>query len=172
MTATPGTYTAAQFNTNVRDNLNATEVGIATPAGNGGYFVSVGDNELAQRSIAHDLVGTSENTDSTSFTDLTTVGPSVTVDTGTSALIFLSVRTSNSVHHFGQMGVDITGDSTIGPSGFAATLHADADGSSSIAEQVYLEDGLTEGSNTFTCQYQVSGGTGTFRTRRITVMPL
>lgn len=173
MTAVSGAvYTAAQFNTSVRDNLNETAVAIATSAANGGYFVSTGDNSLSQRSPEHDLVGTSENTTSTNYTDLTTNGPAVTVDTGTAALVFLSVRTSNSSSSAGLMAVNITGASTISPNDNKATLHADQDGSSSIVCQSYLENGLTAGSNTFTCQYKVFNNTGTFSIRRITVLPL
>ncbi len=40
------------------------------------------------------------------------------------------------------------------------------------AGATFLVTGLTAGSNTFTQQYKVNGGTGTFANRRLLVIPL
>lgn len=175
MTAVANTiFTAAQFNTNVRDNLNETAPAKAVNAG--GYFVATGVNAIAERTAGHDLINASETTASTSFVDLATPGPAVTKTTGTSAFVAV----------YGLVSIDTAGVSALmsfAVSGATAVTASDtravsfqpgsvAAARSLRASAVTLLDGLTPGSNTFTAKYRVTGGTGTFNNRRLAVYPL
>lgn len=122
---------------------------------------------------------TTETTTSTSFTDLTTPGPSVTVTTGTKALVSLGAYMLNSATP-GQteMGLAVSGASTI----TAATNAANGIFIAMIASGVnlpqltcgstFLLSGLTAGANTFKAQYEVSANTGEFLNRTIVVQAL
>lgn len=173
MTAIAGSvFTAAQFNTSVRDNLNETAVAKATTAGT--YFVGDGPNSLVERGLMSDIVETSEGTASTVYTDLATTGPTVSVDTGGGALIIVTADiVNNTAGQSGRMTFEVSGASTIAASDARAlrvttptTVVA-----TNIRASVVTSLALTGGNNTFTAKYRASGGTATFANRRITVMP-
>ena len=126
---------------------------------------------LARASTAE--VTTSQTTTSTSYTDLATAGPTVTVTTGTKALVVVSgYMFNNTGNQAALMSVAISGASTFAAADnwavevFGATGSAVAAG----ASRATLFTGLTAGSNTFTSKYKVTGGTGTFRNRGIIVL--
>jgi len=167
------TLTAAQWNASVRDNLLETAPAKATAAGR--IFVSTGANALAERVIDSTVTSSSSTTTSTSYGSLVAgAGPVVTATTGTRALVFASATVSN-----GTLGQK----SWIAPAVSGASTIAAAD-TDSMEFQVYgsnaefrgsaaiLYKTLTGGSNTFTLQYRVSGGTATFFDRAITVIAL
>lgn len=165
-------FTAAQFNTFVRDNLLETAPAKATTSGS--LFVGTGVNTIAERIPAKQRVGTSETTGSTSYTDLATAGPTVTVTTGTDALVLTTctvadsasgTNTYSSYAISGATTVAATDDRSI----FMTTAAANQGMRASVA---YFEDALTPGSNTFTAKYRVISGTGTFGNRMLTVIPL
>lgn len=127
-------------------------------------------------------VATSQTTTSTSYTDLTTSGPAVTVTTGTTAMVQVHFRYSNSS---GNANNDTgTGHMSFAVSG--ATTLAAADARCAQGPQIhsthtqtrsgmFYVTGLTAGSNTFTAKYKVSGvtpGTGTFSERNLAVFVL
>jgi len=164
-------FTAAQFNTYVRDNLNCTAPAKATAASQ--IFVATGVNSIAARTITGHSVEAGESTTSTSFVDLTTTGPQVTVTTGPSALVFMTSRIANSGGLSSYMGHAVSGATTIAAAATSALI-ADP-GASNLVRSTALSfrsGDLTPGSNTFTAKYQVDGGTGTFAFRRIVVIPL
>lgn len=160
--------TAAQLNTHLRDNLLETAPAKATVSGS--LFVGAGANQIVERAIVSDYVAASQSTTSTTYTDLTTVGPQVTVTTGAQALIFLYGSAINTGVGASLISIDITGASTI------SAVDNDSVGSSAAtgfrATSVYMQTGLTPGSNTFTAKYRVGSGTGTFQDRRLTILPL
>lgn len=170
MTAVSGSvYTAAQFNTFVRDNLNETAPAKATTLG--GYFVTTSLNEIAERVGARQTIATSETTGSTSFTDLATSGPAVTVTTGPLALVIFGAEQSNSGSGSTRSSVDVTGASTIAAADVRSlTLSGTAGAEFQASHSVFYDD-LTPGVNTFTMKYRVSSGTGTFARRRLIVLP-
>lgn len=171
MTAVSGSvFTAAQFNQFVRDNLNETAPAKATTAG--AHFAVTGTNEIAERISANATVATSEDTTSTSYTDLATVGPAVTATTGPRALVVVRTATSNSGTGSSRMSYEVSGASTVAASDTQCVGVFGTAGTGALASDVSLVTGLTAGSNTFTAKYRVSSGTGTFSTRRITVFPL
>ena len=142
-----------------------------------GYFVdySTGTAQFEKLFIPADAasIATSETTASTSFTDLATAGPSVTLTTGTRVLVIVTCIVHNSTSGAECMvGYDISGASTLGPSStrsYRATSNAAAD--VYAGSYVELREGLTAGSNTFKLKYRVDAGTGTFDERRISVVP-
>lgn len=170
MTAISGSvFTAAQFNTFVRDNLNECPASKATTPGS--LFVVSDTNQLAERTPATATVATSQTTTSTSYTDLATVGPTVTVTTGPMALVGLyNANLNSSGTTASLMSYEVTGASAQAPNDNIAVGVATTTGTRAGA--LFLVTGLTPGSNTFTCRYRVGGGTGTYVDRRILVVPL
>jgi hypothetical protein len=165
------TLPAATWNATVRDNLNATAVALASTASQ--YFVATGVNALAARQIQTATVVTSQSTTSTSYVNLTTVGPTVTVTTGTIAVcVFTAAVQNTTANSATDTSVAVSGATSIAASDAWRTV---LDGVS--ANQVnrvagfHVFTGLTPGSNTFTMQYKVGSGTGTWDNRELLVMP-
>ncbi len=163
--------TAALLNEQLRDNINETAPGIATAAGR--MIVTDAANSIVERIPTAANVQTNETTASTSFTDLATAGPAVTVVTGTTALVIVTANISNdTVNALGFMGYAVSSATTVAASTALSLAHqsklASDQGSASWAQ---LKTGLTAGSNVFTAKYSVTGGTGSFRFRVITVIP-
>lgn len=164
--------TAADWNTYIRDNLNETAPAKATTGGR--YFAVTGPNAIAERSISNDNVGTAQSTTSTSYTDLDTVGPSVTRDTGPVALVFWAAQvTGATAGSVAYVGVEISGATTASPSDNDALIQE-----ISVANDTYrigmcrAFTTLTAGTNTFTLKYRSGGGQEvTFRRRSLFVVP-
>jgi hypothetical protein len=166
------TFTAAQFNQYVRDNLNETAVAKATTASQ--IFVSTGVNALVARTPSQASVSTSESTATTSYVDLATPGPSVTVNTGTIAIVFfasgMGVATDNTTAY---ASVAVSGDTTVAASdNWAIQMDGITAGNNVRYGMTRTFTGLTTGSNTFTMKYKAGASTSTFRFREIGVLPL
>lgn len=120
-------------------------------------------------------VNTAQTTASTTYTDLATVGPTVTTDTGTSALVFLSTAAYNTLGagNTASMSFAVSGASTIAASDNyrgATTFWA---GNASVTLSTCVKiTGLTAGSNTFTAKYKVDGSTIAYLNRTMVVIPL
>lgn len=115
-------------------------------------------------------VAAQEATSSASYTDLITPGPSVTVNTGTFALVFIDALIFNSVSlNDCKMSVAVSGASTIAAADSFSTNNSGTNGER--IGTVHLFTNLTPGSNTFTAKYATSGGTGQFGNREIVVLP-
>ena len=122
MTAVDGAiFTAAQFNASIRDNFLETAPAKATAAN--GYFVATGANSIAQRFPASLAVNLLETTASATYGDLATFGPSVTVTTGTKALVIITAQVDNdtvggtslaTVLVSGASSVPVSDDNSIG----------------------------------------------------------
>ena len=173
MTAVANTiFSAAQFNQYVRDNLNETAPAKATSAGS--YFAADGVNSIAERALTGANILTIETTMSTTFADLATFGPSVTVDTGPYALVLTHCQVENSGAGSAYAGVEVSGASSIAPAlNRSINIFNSANTRIGAGTSVLYAGGivLTPGSNTFTMKYLVSSGTGTFGDRRIIVVP-
>jgi hypothetical protein len=167
------TLTAAQWNASVRDNLLMTAPALATTAGS--IFAATGTNTIAQRIPDSNAISGTETTTSTTYTATLSggagsAGPAVTLTTGPKALVAFHCRQSTSVAATNVWtSVAISGATSISASDSWATSY-DLTGQL-YHGLTYLEENLTAGSNTFTMSYRVSGGTGTFSTRRINVIP-
>jgi hypothetical protein len=165
--------TAAQWNASVRDNLLGTAPALATTAGS--IFATTAANSIAERIPTNNTSFGSETTTSASYTATLsggagTSGPGVVVTTGPKALISFHARQSSSVGGTNVWSsVAISGATTIAANDNWAISYDQA--GQIFHGLCYLEASLTPGSNTFTEQYRVSGGTGTFAARRINVVP-
>lgn len=163
-------FTAAQFNTFLRDNLNETAPAKAANAGS--HFAVSGPNEIAERLSETAAVLVAETTTSTSFTDLTTVGPAVTVDTGPAAWVVVHGSVENTGAGSSRMAYDVSGATSIAAADNRGIGVAGTAGTVVVTSGIALHTDLTPGSNTFTAKYRVASGTGTFQSRRIAVFPL
>lgn len=165
-------FTAAQFNTYVRDNLN--ETGPAKATTDGRFIVTNGANSIVERAPVSAQVTASETTGSTSFTDLTTPGPSVSVTTGTSALYAFAAETANNTGgSYTIMDFAVSGASTRSPTANTSVEFTSASANQGARVGVFdLITGLTAGVNVFTCKYAVGSNTGTWGKRRLIVIPL
>jgi hypothetical protein len=176
MTAVANTaFTAAQFNTYIRDNLLETAPAKATAGvGNGAIFVKSATNTIAARLPDQASVSTSQSTSSGSYVNLSTVGPAVTVTTGTRALVIVSASIQNNSTNSSYVGIAVTGATSIAATDDQALRTRDSSGGAAEMQMsyAYLFTTLTAGSNTFTAKYRTNGGTSTYRNRTMTVLPL
>lgn len=119
-------------------------------------------------------VATSQTTTSTSYTDLATAGPAVTVTTGTKALVTITCSMNNSTSNEAQVvSFAVSGATSVSAGdGWRLLFIGAATTDRARMSVTYLITGLTAGSNTFTMKYRVSGGTGTFSERSITVIDM
>lgn len=169
------TFTAAQWNQYVRDNLLETEAAKATTRGR--YFVTSGANSISEQSWYMNYNnGSTQSTTSTSYTDLSSRGPSVTNTTGTVAIVWWACQMGSSTSGAqAWCSVEVTGSSAVSASDtWAIMFDGMAAASSSDNTQAvagfHRFTGLTAGSNTFSMKYRVSAGTGYFANRSIQVM--
>lgn len=163
--------TAAQLNAQVRDNMLETAPAKATDANR--LMVTTGMNAIAEREFVEDFISTEETTTSTSYADLPTVGPSVTVTTGTAALVIVNSKLQNATA--GQQSYasfDITGATTTGASDTWAVFFRPSDNGFAVRAGAAHIITVTPGSNTFTMKYRATGGTGNFEYRRLQVLGL
>jgi len=118
-------------------------------------------------------VATSQTTTSTSFTDLATVGPAVTVTTGTSALVIITAQIVSSNGNDAVASFAVSGATTTSPTNSISLSTGSAGGLISVQASAIYYVTLTAGSNTFTMKYKMNAaGTLTAIYRTITVIPL
>ena len=123
-------------------------------------------------SIASNSVLTSQTTTSTSFTNLTTVGPEVTVEVKKSGVLLILwadeqyVSTTNNTYS----SIALSGANTLSASDTQSLIN----GTTALfgAGTFLLLTGLNQGSTTVTMKYRTTGGTATFRNRRMAVLAL
>jgi hypothetical protein len=164
------TLTAAQWNASVRDNLNMTAPALATASGQ--IFASTAANTIAVRVPSSVTVNTSEGTASTSYGDLATSGPAVTVTTGAKAIVAVgALHSSSSASGYCQTSYAVSGATTVNAADENGTT---SNGTSNWRfSMVSAQTALTPGSNTFTMKYRAAvAGTATFADRKIVVIPL
>jgi hypothetical protein len=121
---------------------------------------------------ATSTIATSQTTTSSSYTDLATVGPAVTLTTGNKALVIVTANIYSSVAgYYSNASFAVSGATTISAANTNAARVADTGGVRCASATVLTT--LTKGSNTFTMKYsQSAGGTGTFFDREIIVIDL
>ena len=118
-------------------------------------------------------VATSQNTTSTSYTDLATSGPAVTLTTGTKALVIITCASANTdINRTCLMSYAVSGATTIAASDSIAAINQNSSQTSTMRYSSASVPTLTAGSNTFTAKYAVNAGTGTFSDREIFVINL
>lgn len=122
-------------------------------------------------------VATSQGVTSATYTDLATVGPQVTVTTGTSVLVIISCGMTQGAGADTNWGInasfDVTGASSVAASDANCLSLMNSGSPLRYASRVVRLTGLTAGSNTFTMKYKrINQGTGTFADRTIMVINL
>lgn len=160
--------TAAQWNASVRDNLLETAVAKATTAGT--YFATTSLNSVAERGLVTAVAAT-DTTTSTTYTDLTVGGPAATVTCSRALIFLLSSLSNNTVNADSRMGYDIAGATTFSATDTSSLIHTSATANAQLRASAVYVPTLTTGSNTFTGKYRVTGGTGSFNTPRIHLLP-
>lgn len=158
----------------IRDNFAETAPAKATAAGQ--VWISTGPNAGAMRVPSFNTIATSQTTTSVaSYTDLGTVGPAVTVTTGTQAIVSIAALMGSTTNVVAQMmSYAVSGATTIAAADANCVRQwSPIIGATSRASSVTLQNALTAGSNTFTCKYTTnSGGTSSFADRHLWVFPL
>jgi hypothetical protein len=174
MTAVAGaTFTAAQFNQYVRDNLNETAPAKASAASQ--LFVSTGANAIVARQPTTAAITTLQTTTSASYADLTTVGPQISVSTGTIAMVwFGAAHAHSSSDNETACSVAVSGASTVAANNqWQHSTDGITAGNFVRGTSFHVFTGLTAGTNTFTMKYRVGvSGTGSFQNREMAVLPL
>lgn len=121
------------------------------------------------------LVTTSQSTTSTSYTDLSTTGPAVTLETGTVALVTISATIGEVSDGTEEMWASfaVSGATTISAADTYGILFNGAGTNRNpqvSVSRTFRLTGLTAGSNTFTMKYRISNaGNAAFRERSVTV---
>lgn len=163
--------TAAQLNI-LSANLNETTPAKATAAGQ--YFVASAVNAIAARTPQSASVTTTQTTTSAAFTDLATVGPQVTVTSGTQCLMLMnSLLQNNTSGTTTSISMDVSGTTTIAAGTIYLSFLTAAVNHQITIGGVRMQPSLTAGAgNIFTMKYACSGGsTATFARRFLTVLP-
>lgn len=167
-------FSAAQFNTYVRDNLNETMVAKASAAGQ--YFMSDGPHQLSPRTPASNTTTTSSQSITTDGTYYDITGGTVTLTTGTDALVHISGWLQMSaVDRAGLISFRVSGDTTLTPDDHQCRIIWDGINSNQgtrMGSWGRLNQ-LSSGSNTFRMQGAGPIG-GTFEVNwcHIFVLPL
>jgi hypothetical protein len=128
----------------------------------------------ANPTVNNNTIADSETTTSTTYTNLSTVGPTVTMTTGTKALVIItsSKMGNNSGTREAYMSFAVSGASSVSASDARRIAIGGGTDLQSGQSGVFFLSGLTAGSNTFEAKYRVYGGTCTWADRSITVMDL
>jgi hypothetical protein len=127
-------------------------------------------------SLAYDTatVATSQSTSSTSFTDLATVGPSVTLTTSTKVLVIVNCwfdSLATNEHQYADFAIS---GATTRSASFTTCLTARGQSGGMFRLRASAANLVTctAGSNTFTMKYAVGGSSCAFQDRTIIVVSL
>lgn len=163
--------TATDLNIHLRDNLMETMVAKATQEGQ--IFVSTGVHAIAARLPQAANITTSQTTTSTTYTDLATVGPEVTVTHGPYAMVIISTRISNNTTNgSSRMSWAMSGSNVRAALNTTAIQQNGVDANNVWRiGNVDILTTLTPGTTTFTAKYNLTSGTGTYADRCIAVIP-
>jgi hypothetical protein len=123
---------------------------------------------------AQSFVTTKQTTTSTSYTGLSTA-QAVTLTTGTKVMVCLTCKLEPASTNYLYMSYAISGATTVSSSDSRSIAFGPYASVTSAPELTYSAvyfHTVTAGSNTFTAQFRVSGGTGYFLDRQILVVDL
>jgi hypothetical protein len=163
-----GVLTAAMMNA-VKDNINESAAAKATTAGY--WYVSTGTNAIAERAILQSEILTQETSTRTTYGNITTTGPVVTITTGTQAIISTTAQMFNSGANNMYMCYRVSGATTSASIDDRALAFQAGAGDQLRATCTTLQT-LTAGSNVLTAEYKTTAGTGTWDDRRLLAMAM
>jgi hypothetical protein len=168
------TLTSTSLNTHLRDNLNMLAPALATTMSS--FFAATAANTLAEFQCKSARIATSESTTSTTYVDLATAGPAVTLDTQEHAIVIIAAKTAMTVtDNACVMSWATSGATTNAASDTWCLLHEGMFASNDMSGcSIYRTQSLNPGSNTFTAKYRRGGASGSafFDSRMICVLPL
>ncbi len=133
---------------------------------------------LAKAALTSAIVETLETTTSTAYTDLATVGPSVTVPVAASGRVLVTIGSLLSNDTAGVasfMTVALSGANVIAAADTVSRLlnfRSASAGQGIRASRQFVISGLAAGSTTFTAKYRAASGTSSFDGRALIVIPL
>jgi hypothetical protein len=115
---------------------------------------------------------TSQTTASTSYTDLGTVGPALTVTVGANGILLIALHSaiSNSGANNSYVSFALSGANTVAANDNTAITHAGT--TQDNFGSTFILTGLTPGSTTVTMKFKATAGTATFSLRRLGVITL
>lgn len=144
---------------------------IAIPQG--GNYVTGRTGNLSQ--TGSEVITTSQATGSTVYTDLATIGPTVTRSIGLSGSALVTVTTfvfNGTLGAVNWMGYEVSGATSLAASDDRAlALHSMVANGQGRVSVVTHQTGLNPGLNTFTAKYRVNAGNGTYLNRSLIVQP-
>lgn len=132
------------------------------------------EDEAAVGGIDTATVDTQQSTSSTSYTDLATSGPAVSVGVSASGTVRLSfsAEVENDSINRTYIAFAISGATTTAAADATGAVMRNSAGDPITIGRSLILEGLTPGSTTFTMKYRVGGGTGTYLNRQINVEAL
>ena len=165
-------YRSSTANTNTRLAIGTTGQ-VLTVSGGVPSWATPGSSVPANDSAT---VATAQTTTSTTYTDLTTAGPAVTLTTGTKALVIITCRIDGDGNNrTAYMSYAVSGASTVTASDSVSLSIKDPTQAQSnqVRASAASVVSLTAGTNTFTAKYRIDAtNTGTFANREIFVINL
>ena len=175
------TIDASDYNTPINTIVN--EINGELDNSNIASGAAIAGSKLANGAITADKlalggnvnsVATAESTTSTTYTDLATVGPAVTITVPSTGVVLVSMSAAMNIpsaEQAARAGVALTGANTVAVDD---GLALDSQTIYSSASRTFLITGLTAGSTTFTMKYSTtsSGSAAGFRRRSLSVIPL
>lgn len=169
--------TASETIDNLGVGADGTVLTAASGASTGMQWAAVPPPAGLPGTITTATVATNETTTSSSFGDLTTVGPAVTVTIGSSGKALVTITadiTPSAAATFGIMGFALSGANTaVASTAQSLQFEAYTTNAGFQGSATYLLTGLSSGSTTFTAKYEKSGsGNALFGARSIIVWPL
>jgi hypothetical protein len=142
------------------------------------YTGSAWTNLVSASSAANDsaLTTGTQTTTSGSYTGLTTA-TAVTVTTGTKALVIITTEMSHGTNSEQLWASWAVSGATTSASADSRSVFLETPSTGTLPRvqtftRGYIQTGLTAGSNTFTMQFKVGGGTGSFGNRSISVVDM
>lgn len=139
----------------------------------------VRDNLLdldARTTVVGDTVLTSQATSSTTYTDLATPGPEVTVVIGSSGLALVAWmcgQANNTSGSASLMSFAVSGATTLAAADDRALTFTSPSNNALVRHGMTVRlQSLNAGSNTFTAKYRANANQATFDARRLLVTPL
>lgn len=170
----PGVVTAGEMNVELRDNLLAQAAAIASGANPNRLLTASAANTIEIRDWKENEVqtgGTAEDTTSTSYTDLATAGPTVTLTTGTKVAVWITAQLTNvTVNAVAWASFAVSGATTSAAADGRAIVHQPAVAGRYLRTTVCTLLDVTAGSNTFTMKYKATSGTCRATRRAIMVV--
>jgi hypothetical protein len=118
---------------------------------------------------------TQQATTSTTYTDLATVGPAITLPVPASGRVLVSVTAgiqTSTGGASGFMSFAMSGANTVPPATDNSTALNLIGNDFQKASATFVLTGLSPGSTTFTAKYRTNAGTSTFQNRLIWAIPL